>query len=66
MSTMTREQSTIARLSPEQRADLDNIAASWRMERMELSDAELEVLARYMLREITHDECVAQMDALQG
>jgi hypothetical protein len=61
---MTEGERAIDRLSPEERAGLTNIAASWKMEGADLSDQALEILARYMLNEISADECDAQLDAL--
>lgn len=49
------------RLSPAKQAELANVAASFRMERMDLSEAELDVLARFVLQEISRKECVALM-----
>jgi hypothetical protein len=61
MSTMTQEQagSALHRLSPEQRAQLDNLQASFRMERMEPTAAELELGARYLLDEISFEDLQA-------
>ncbi len=54
------------RLSPAMQAELANVAASFRMEQMELSDAELDVLARFVLQEISREECVALMRDLDA
>ena len=53
------------RLTAVQRRDLDNLAASFAMENMPLSQPALEVLAAYCLREISAAECDAQLDALR-
>jgi hypothetical protein len=57
MSTMTP--SPLDRLTAEQRGQLDNLAASFRMERMEPTKAELELGARYLLSEISFEDLQA-------
>jgi hypothetical protein len=54
----------IDRLDEQKRHELDNLVASWQMERMPLSDAEIEVLALYLLGEIDADERRRRLDAL--
>lgn len=54
----------IDRLNPDQRHKLDNLIASWRMENMQLSDAEIDVLARYVLGEIDATERRRLLDDL--
>lgn len=61
---MTTEPTALQRLSAEQRRDLDSIAVSWEMEGQTLPAAEQEVLARYILGEISFDESQRQMIAL--
>lgn len=55
--------SYLERLSPAMRRELDNIAVSWKMEDQELTAAELEILARYMLGEISREDCARLMRA---
>lgn len=62
-SPMPGTTSYLERLSPAMRRELDNIAASWKMEDQELTAAELEILARFMLGEISREECVRLMHA---
>jgi hypothetical protein len=47
---------SVDRLDAKKRLELDNLVASWRMEKMDLGDAEIEVLARYLLGEINTAE----------
>jgi hypothetical protein len=54
----------IDRLDEQKRHELDNLVASWQMERMPLSDADIEVLALYLLGEIDADERRRRLDAL--
>jgi hypothetical protein len=54
----------IDRLTPEKRHQLNNLIASWRMEKMPLSDQEIDILARYLLGEITAEESNRLMDEL--
>jgi hypothetical protein len=54
----------IDRLDEQKRHELDILAASWQMERMPLSAAEIEVLALYLLGEIDADERRRRLDAL--
>ncbi|GAA1119327.1 hypothetical protein GCM10009630_16420 [Kribbella jejuensis] len=54
----------IDRLNADQRRQLDNLIASWRMENMPLSDPEIEVLARYVLGEIDAAERRRLLDDL--
>jgi hypothetical protein len=56
--------SALSRLTADQRQQLHSLAASFRMERMDLSDAELEILAQLALKEITREQCLDQMRAL--
>lgn len=53
-----------ALLNDRQLSDLDNLVASFRMEGMEFSDAELDVLAQFILGKLTREEAFATMDAL--
>jgi hypothetical protein len=55
----------IDRLDETMRHKLDNIIASYQMERMTLTDAEVEILALYLLGEIDADESRARMSALR-
>lgn len=55
----------IDRLDDSMRHKLDNIVASWKMEKMILSEDEIEVLALYLLGEIDSDERRRRMAALQ-
>ena len=50
------------RLPDDLRFKLDNIAASWRMEGQELSVAETDVLARYLLGEVPESEVISILD----
>lgn len=52
------------RLSPDQRLQLDSLAASFAMEDMDFSDAELDVLAAYVLEELTRDQALDRLHAL--
>ncbi len=52
------------RLDAEKRRQLDNLIASWRMEKMPLGDDEIEVLARYLLGEFDADERRRLLDEL--
>jgi hypothetical protein len=54
----------IDRLDEQKRHELDILVASWQMERMPLSAAEIEVLALYLLGEIDADERRRRLDAL--
>jgi hypothetical protein len=54
----------IDRLTPENRRQLDNLIASWRMENMPLTDPEIDILARQILGEITAEESDRLMDEL--
>jgi anti-sigma-K factor RskA len=54
----------IDRLDEQKRHELDNLVASWQVERMPLSAAEIEVLALYLLGEIDADERRRRLDAL--
>jgi hypothetical protein len=54
----------IDRLTPENRRQLDNLIASWRMENMPLTDPEIDILARQILGEITAEESNRLMDEL--
>lgn len=54
--------SALDRLDPEKRHQLNNLIASWRMENTPLTDPEIEILARYLLGEITADERRRLMD----
>jgi hypothetical protein len=54
----------IDRLDEPLRHKLDNIIASYKMERMTLSEAEIEILAQYLLGEISAEESRARMAAL--
>jgi hypothetical protein len=53
----------IDRLDEQKRHELENLVASWQMERMPLSDAEIEVLALYLLGQIDADERRRRLDA---
>jgi predicted DNA-binding protein (UPF0251 family) len=55
----------IDRLDEPMRHKLDNIIASWKMEKMILTEDEIEVLALYLLGEIDSDESRRRMLALQ-
>jgi hypothetical protein len=54
----------VDRLDDKMRHELANIVASWRMENQPLSEAEIEVLALYLLGEIDAEERQARMTAL--
>ncbi|MGW7686078.1 antitoxin VbhA family protein [Kribbella sp. NPDC054772] len=54
----------VDRLDAEKRHQLDNLIASWRMENMPLSAPEIDILARYILGEITADERTRLLDEL--
>lgn len=54
----------VDRLDNRMRHELANIVASWQMEKQPLTDAEIEVLALYLLGEIDADERRARMTAL--
>ena len=54
----------MALLNSRQLSDLENLVASFRMEGMEFSDAELDVLAQFTLGKLTREEAFATMDAL--
>jgi hypothetical protein len=54
----------VDRLDPDKRHQLNNLIASWQMEKMPLGDAEIEVLARYLLGEIDADERRRLLDEL--
>jgi hypothetical protein len=54
----------VDRLDTEKRHQFDNLIASWRMENMPLGDAEIEILARYILGEIDAGERRRLLDEL--
>ncbi|HEY3559336.1 MAG TPA: antitoxin VbhA family protein [Kribbella sp.] len=54
----------IDRLDPEQRHQLNNLIASWRMENLALTDPEIDILARHILGEIDATESRRLMDEL--
>jgi hypothetical protein len=54
----------VDRLDAEKRHQLNNLIASWRMENMPLGDAEIDILARYVLGEIDADERRRLLDEL--
>lgn len=60
-SPMSDTTSYLERLSPAMRRELDDIAVSWKMEDQELTGGELEILARFMLGEISREECARLM-----
>lgn len=53
------------RLDPSQRLKLDNIVASYRMEQQILTEDEIDILALYLLGEISSDESRTRMAALR-
>ena len=53
------------RLDESQRLKLDNIVASYRMEQQVLTADEIDILALYLLGEISSDESRARMAALR-
>ncbi|GAA1579123.1 hypothetical protein GCM10009804_39510 [Kribbella hippodromi] len=55
----------VDRLDAGKRRKLDNLVASWRMENMTLSDPEIDILARYLLGEITTDERTRLLNELR-
>jgi hypothetical protein len=63
--TMTSEH-PVDRLTPEQRADLDHFADLWRADGLTLTVEEYDVLARYLLRELSLEECVARIVELES
>jgi len=58
--------SAVDRLDENMRYELTQIVASWRMEKQELTPAEIEILALYLLGEIDSEECQARMIASQS
>ncbi len=58
---MTR---AVDRLDDQKRRQLENLAASWKMENMPLGEAEIEVLALYLLGEIDAAERRRRLDSL--
>ena len=67
MSIQTTAGATaLERLPAEQRLQLDSMMASFALEGSDFGDEGTEVLARYMLEELSFDETVSTLDKLQS
>lgn len=63
-STTASTAGAAARLTEEQQLQLRSLAASFAVERMDFTPAELDVLAAYVLDEVTRDQALTQLRAL--